>query len=271
MQLKTFRHLWGITDPFQQVFQLIKNAGYSGVEFAAIRIADKNSFKKLLNDFDFEFITQVHTYGETVDDHLASFKALIQQSLPFNPVMINSHSGKDSWGQDEKNEFFASALDYEKEIGISIAHEIHRGRITYNPWDTRDFLLNFADLKICCDFSHWVCVCERLLYSETAIIQLCAESCIHLHSRVGYEHGPQVPDPRAAEYAKHLKAHENWWDIIWRTQQRNQVKTTTMTPEFGPPANSHRKSYTHIPASDVWTISNWMNDRQKQRFNQLFL
>ncbi|MFP5042969.1 sugar phosphate isomerase/epimerase family protein [Parasediminibacterium sp. JCM 36343] len=268
MQLKTFRHLWGITSPFEEVFPAIKKAGYDGVEFKGVKVAHDNAFKKLMTEYDFEFISQIHTYGETVDEHIASFKELIEISLPLNPILLNSQSGKDSWGKDQKNEFVERALAYEKEMGIPVAHEIHRGRITYNPWDTRDLLLAYNDLKLCCDFSHWVCVCERIIDSEIDIIQLCANHCIHLHSRVGYEQGPQVPDPRAPEYARHLAAHEKWWDIIWQAQREKQFKTSTLTPEFGPPDYHHTLPFTREPVSDLWEICNWMNDRQKERFTQ---
>lgn len=267
MKLKTFRHLWGITDPHDEVFPIIKKAGYDGIEAKGLRAAEDPEFNNLLKQYEFKFISQIHTYGETVNDHIASFKELIEISLPYNPVLINSQSGKDSWGDDEKNEFISEALAYEKEIGIPVAHEIHRGRITYNPWDTRELLLTFNELKLCCDFSHWVCVCERIIDSEIDIIKLCAERCIHLHSRVGYEQGPQVPDPRAPEYALHLKAHESWWDIIWKSQEDRGMEISTLTPEFGPPPYHHTLPFSNYPVSDVWEICDWMKDRQKERFN----
>ncbi len=269
MKLKTFRHLWGITGPFQNIFPRIRDAGYDGIEYKGAAAAKDASFKRLLDEHSFEFIAQVHTEGGSVAEHIHSFKTLIQSSLGLNPVLINSQSGKDSWGMDEKLEFISLALEYEKEAGVPVAHEIHRGRITYNPWDTRDMLLAFNALKICCDFSHWVCVCERLIDSEIKIIELCAERCIHLHARVGYEQGPQVSDPRAPEYATQLQAHEKWWDIIWQTQQKKNVAVTTLTPEFGPPEYHHTMPYTRQPVSDLWEVCNWMKNRQEERFKNL--
>ena len=269
MLLQTFRHLWGITEPFEKVFPRIKHAGYDGIEFKGIKVSGDNRFKQLLNTYSFQFIAQVHTSGETVQAHFNSFKELIRASLPLNPVLINSQSGQDSWRMHEKQEFMQLALAYEKETGIPVAHEIHRGRITCNPWDTRDLLLAFPGMRLCCDFSHWVCVCERLLDTETAIIELCAERCIHVHARVGYEQGPQVPDPRAPEYAGHTQAHESWWDIIWKSQFNRGVAITTLTPEFGPPPYHHTMPFTRQPVADLWEICDWMNNRQKERFHHL--
>lgn len=147
MQLKTFRHLWGVNEPFAAVFPSIQKAGYHGVEFKGIKVATGNFFKQLLKEYNFEFITQIHTAGETLQENIASFKALIQASLSLHPILINSQSGKDSWVIDEKKEFIQLALAYEKEIGIPVAHETHRGRVTYNPWETRDLLLAFNSLK----------------------------------------------------------------------------------------------------------------------------
>ena len=41
-------------------------------------------------------------------------------------------------------------------------------------------LERFAELKLVCDFSHWVCICERLIDDQLDIIKLCAERCHHL-------------------------------------------------------------------------------------------
>jgi hypothetical protein len=126
----------------------------------------------------------------------------------------------------------------------------------------------FANLRLCCDLSHWVCVCERLIDSELAIIQQCAQHCIHLHARVGYEEGPQVPDPRAPEYARYVEAHERWWDLIWDAQQAQGHPYSTLTPEFGPPGYLHTLPYTQMPVADLWEICEWQAQRQAQRFQQ---
>jgi sugar phosphate isomerase/epimerase len=268
MKLKTFRHLWGVTLPFEYAFPRIKDQGYNGIEYKGVNVAGDSSFKALLGEYGFEFITQIHTEGDSVDEHYASFKKLIQASLPLNPILINSQSGKDNWTFDQKKEFVERALAYEQQIGIPVAHETHRGRITYNPWDTRDLIMTFSELKLCCDFSHWVCVCERIIHSEIEIIKLCAERCIHIHARVGYEQGPQVPDPAAPEYEMHLKAHEQWWDMIWHKQAGKGFEQTTLTPEFGPSGYHHTLPYTNVPVSDLWKICDWMQQRQIARFNQ---
>ena len=101
---------------------------------------------------------------------------------------------------------------------MPVSHETHRQRYFATPWQTRHILRQFPDLRITCDFSHWVCVCERLLPDMGETISLAAQHCHHIHARVGFAEGPQVPDPSAPEYAADLAAHEAWWEEIWQSQ-----------------------------------------------------
>lgn len=78
-------------------------------------------------------------------------------------------------------------MKIEKEFGITVAHETHRRRIFYNPWDTRDlitkvesifhdeFIFQFPDLKITADLSHWFCVLSNDLDGEMDVISKVAE------------------------------------------------------------------------------------------------
>jgi hypothetical protein len=150
--------------------------------------------------------------------------------------------------------------------GVAIAHETHRGRILFNPWTTSRLLTRFPDLKLCCDFSHWVCVCERLIEDQIGIIRQCADHCLHLHARVGYEQGPQVPDPRAPEYQRHLEAHEAWWRLVWEAQAKRGFRVSTLTPEFGPPDYQHTLPFTRTPVSNLEEICDWQARRQAENF-----
>jgi len=123
-------------------------------------------------------------------------------------------------------------------------------------------------LKLTCDFSHWVCVAERLLEDCGDIIQLAAQRCQHLHARVGFEEGPQVSDPRAPEWARHVAVHEGWWDQIWSAQAKRGLEIPTLTPEFGPAPYLPLLPYTQMPVANLSDICDWMAHRQKNRFEQ---
>lgn len=207
MQLKVYKCLWGVSEINEEAIHVYRTKGYDGIEFKALNAIRYNGFANWLINNDLDFIAQIHTGGFTVQEHLYSFETLINTSLLLNPVLINSQSGCDYWSMKEKCDFIEGALTIENKYKIPVAHETHRSRITYNPWDTATLIHTFSEMKVCCDISHWVTVCERLLTTEEAQINTLAKAAIHIHARVGYEQGPQVPDPRAPEYKNHLKAH----------------------------------------------------------------
>lgn len=152
-------------------------------------------------------------------------------------------------------------------MGVPISHETHRLRYFGTPWQTRHILKLFPELRVTCDFSHWVCVCERLLPDLGETIALAARQCHHLHARAGFEEGPQVPDPSAPEYAAHLQAHEGWWDTIWQSQQARGLAESTLTPEFGPPPYLHTLLHTNVPVADLANVCDWMARRNDSVLN----
>jgi len=266
MKLMLIRHLWGVTGNREELFLQFRELGFGGIEAALPAPQERPQFRRLLTQYAFDFIPQIFTAGTTVPAHIESFCRQIGEAARLSPRFINAHSGLDAWSESESSRFFEAALAIEQTEGIRIAHETHRGRILFNPWITSRLLERFEHLKLCCDFSHWVCVGERLIDDQIEIIRQSAARCLHLHARVGYEQGPQVPDPRAPEYAAHLAAHERWWRLVWDAQQKRGDKTSTLTPEFGPPGYLHTLPFTNAPVSDLWEICHWQALRQKNHF-----
>jgi hypothetical protein len=266
MNLILFRHLWGVAGEWETAFSKFRRAGYRGIESAIPQSADRKRFRALLQKHDLEFLPQVFSRGKTVADHLESLREQIATARRFAPRLINAHSGEDGFSEDDSIRFFEGVLRLEAKARIPIAHETHRGRILFNPWVTRRLLTRFAALKLCCDFSHWVCVCERLITDQLPVIRQCADRCLHLHARVGYEQGPQVPDPRAPEHRRHLEAHERWWRLIWAAQEKRGFRVSTLTPEFGPPDYQHTLPFTCVPVSNLEEICDWQARRQARNF-----
>jgi sugar phosphate isomerase/epimerase len=266
MELKLFRHLWGVAESWETAFPKFKAAGYAGIESGVPELKDEARFRALLATHQLAFIAQIFTSGADVQAHVASFRSQLARAATFSPVLVNCHGGRDAWTAADGQQFYAAALAVEREAPMAIAHETHRGRILYNPWITRDLLQVFPDLKLSCDFSHWVCVAERLLTTEEDILALAAERALHVHARVGYEEGPQVPDPRMLQFAAHLAAHEAWWDQVWESQAARGMTVTTLTPEFGPPLYQHTLPPSGAPVGDLAEICDWQAARQAQRF-----
>ena len=167
-------------------------------------------------------------------------------------------------------DFFASAIAFAESLPVPVSFETHRSRSLFNPWITRDILHALPSLRLTCDFSHWCCVCERLIDTEPEVIDLCAERVHHIHARVGYDQGPQVPHPAAPEYLAALEAHERWWTTIWHTQASRGEHTSTMTPEFGPDGYLHCAPYTQKPVADLDEINAWMAARERNLFSTFF-
>jgi sugar phosphate isomerase/epimerase len=266
MKLQTCRHLWGIDEAWETVFPKIKAAGFTAIECPMPAQAETDRFLKLLKQHGFEYIPMAFTGGTSVAEHVASFKSQIERAKSFGGIKLVVHSAQDWFPMSDANAYFREVLAIEKSTGIAVAHETHRGRLLFNPWQARELFENHPSLMICADFSHWVCVAERQLSPDDAAIKLAIERAIHVHARVGYEEGPQVPDPRAPEYAGAVAAHEKLWDAVWASQRTRGLAVSTLTPEFGPPGYLHTLPYTNVPVANLWDICTWMAQRQRERF-----
>lgn len=272
MDLLLVRHLWGVdlSNGYAPYLKGWRELGYGALESNSRMVPDRELLLRAIREEEFRWIPQVYSNqfagGGTVSAHLASLRQQIEECLDEDPLFINAHTGSDAWTVPEAEDFYGAALELERELGVAISHETHRMRTFGNPWATRAIITRFPELKLTCDFSHWVCVAERLLEDCTDIIELSARQCHHLHARVGFEEGPQVPDPRAPEWSRHLAAHEAWWDAIWAAQRARKIPVSTLTPEFGPWPYLHTTPYTQAPLANLAEICDWMALRQKERF-----
>ncbi|MFD9628962.1 sugar phosphate isomerase/epimerase family protein [Peribacillus muralis] len=262
MELRVLKSLWGMTEPLHEQFKKVKDAGFSGIESPLPREEEENQFKELLEEYEFDYIVQVGTRG----NYIASFEAQVERATKFNPILINSHSAKDDMKYDEQLFFFEKAVQIEKAVNIPVSHETHRGRAMFTPWATARLLKDIKELKITADFSHWCCVCESMLEDQLGNITLAIQRAIHIHARVGYTGGPQVPDPSAPEYKNELRVHEDWWKQICLKRQREGASFFTVTPEFGPPSYMHTLPHTNQPVIDLWEVNDWMKKRLNEQF-----
>lgn len=278
MKLDLFKTLWGHNGTLRQAISEATDAGFSGLEtIVPLDPAERETFTSTLNAAGMDLIAEISTctrpglyvpeFGKSPDDHLDSLEQGIIRSLEASPRFINTMAGSDTWHPEDALKFSRGVLDLEQKHQIAISVETHRGRFTYSPWLARHLLEKIPELKITCDFSHWCVVSERLVLDEDpSLLELVACHAFHIHSRVGYAQGPQVPDPRAPEYAEALAAHERWWDAIWDCMESRGVEITTLTPEFGPDGYLHAAPFTGIPVADLWTINRWTALRQQARF-----
>ena len=131
---------------------------------------------------------------------------------------------------------------------------------------TQRYLEELSALRINADFSHWCCVHESFLEDQEDTLEAVIERADHIHARVGYPEGPQVPDPRAPEWKEALDRHLNWWDKIVARKKREKAEYFTITPEFGPVPYIQTEPYTQKPLADIGEINNYMTALLKERY-----
>jgi sugar phosphate isomerase/epimerase len=271
MELKLFKTFWGFDGGPADAAHLVRGAGFDGIEapVPAGEVA-REAFAAELAATGFDFIAEITTAGSyvpdrsaTPEDHLRDFEAKIVWGKPLGPRFFNVMAGCDAWPAATQTDFFARAVEIAARHDVVCSFETHRGRSFFNPWITRDVVRAVPSLKLTCDFSHWVSVCERLLESEWDTILELAPHAHHLHGRVGYPQGPQVPHPAAPEYADCLASHQRMWEALWTAQIANGYTTTTMTPEFGPDGYLHTLPFTNAPVADLWEINTWMGQTER--------
>lgn len=275
MKLKMFKTLWGHNRSLSTAIAQAKTANFDGIEGPVP--ADKalaGKFKSTIANSGLDYIAEITTAGSyvpdrhaTLNDHIESFKHKLERSMELKPLFITCLGGCDAWPENQSIDFFAQAMEHAKDADILVSFETHRGRSFFNPWTTERIVDQLPDIRLTCDFSHWCVVCERLMDSEIEIIKKLAAHAQHIHARVGYDQGPQVPHPAAPEYKYALKAHQSWWEIIWQAQNLNAYQTTTMTPEFGPDGYLHLIPFSEEPVADLWEINRWMGEMERVHFN----
>ena len=104
----------------------------------------------------------------------------------------------------------------------------------------------------------------------TQVIEDLAPQFHHVHCRVGYDHGPQVPDPRLGQWLAYTEGHERWWDCIWRAAEDRGDSEVCFTTEFGPPNYQICKPEDNTPLADIWDVNHWIALRRQERFAQIY-
>ncbi len=263
MQIKFFGSVWGYVDSsseYDAKFARLKAAGYDGVEGGPPEV-EPSAWSELLAKHQLEFVGMIFPF--TGEDFVKQLKAI----LPYKPIMLCVHSGRDRMTFEDGCQYLETALAAEKDHGVPVAHELHRGRMFCNPWQTVRYVEKFADLRFCADFSHFVTVCESLLNDHVGdMIAPIIDRSIEIHARVGHEEGPQVPDPRAPEWAQHVETHMQWWDRIKAAREADGSAVLPVDPEFGGDPYLPRLPYTQTPMIDLWDVRLWMVKQLKQRW-----
>lgn len=245
-----YKTLWGVdinltsAKSIEDKLLLFKSSGFEGVEVATgfFPKEKKALFLECLRSLQMGIITQIHTTGYPVtsfdvNEHFDDFKLKIEDSMSWNPKLINSHTGKDDFTLEEQFRLFTKISEFELKVPeILICHETHRQRSMFTPQLSNLYMKNFLKLNFTADISHWVLVNERLCDETTdrewlKIINQLSKKTGLIHARISSPQQIQVIDPFSADNKDNLEYFTKIWKQIVSESERPVIY---IDPEFGP-------------------------------------
>ena len=241
--------------------KMAKDAGFDGIETGVpADEKERATMRSLLKEMGLELVAQQWTQGTGAAEHARSFEEQYRRGVQLSPLLVNSHTGRDIFSLKENLVIFEKAAALEKELGVPVAHEIHRGRVTFSAPSTMRLLDALPDVRLTADFSHWCCVHETLLEDQAESVERAIARAFHVHARVGHAEAPQVPDPRVEEWRPARDAHLRWWQAIVDRRKAAGAASLTVCPEFGPAPYMVTLPGTGRPIADLWEVNRYMKD-----------
>lgn len=259
MELKFVCPYWGQEGISGNDFvKKVIDSGYDGAE---INIPDDNAFEKSIlkatEQAGFNLIAQqwLPPANESLDAYKKRFIERLIYLGSFNPIFINSHTGKDYYSFDENCQIIDEAFDFQERTGLKIVHETHRGRFNFASFATKPFLEKYEKLYLNADFSHWCNVSESFLEDQQDTVAMAIPSIHYIHARVGHTQSAQVNDPFAPEWETTLQIFVRWWKQIIKKAEARGEKVFYICPEFGPFPYMPYLPYTNMPLNDQWKLN----------------
>lgn len=264
--LLIFATNWGFSGSWDEFALKVKQAGYDGMEiWWPGDEKDRNELFTALDKHKLKIGFLVGGGDKDFQKHLAQFQQSLSAAAKAKPVYINCHSGKDFFSFDQSKQFMDFTEKVNKETGVPIYHESHRGRILFAANITRQFIEKVPALRLTLDISHWCNVHESYLSDQEETISLALSRTDHIHARIGHPEGPQVSDPRAPEWKQAVETHFNWWDKVVE-RKKKEGRLMTFLTEFGPPDYMPTLPYTRQAVANQWDINVYMMEVLRKRY-----
>lgn len=259
---------WGNTLPFNNFCKNVKKAGYDGVEMdLPLQKKEKKEILTMLKDNGLLLIAQ---YWQSIEKDFKSnaenYKKHLDNLIDADPFKINTQTGKDYFSIEQNMKLVQLASQKSKSSGIQICHETHRGKFLYSlPVFVEAYKID-PTMCITLDASHWCTVHESLLEDQEDRMKKAIKATRHLHSRVGFQEGPQINDPRAPEWKETLERYFSWWDQVVQLHKK-KANILTVTAEFGPTPYMPLAPYTQKPLAKQWDVNVHMMELFKKRYS----
>jgi hypothetical protein len=239
MQLKFFCPRWGSENLSWETFMLqVKETGYDGIEYAITSDTAASTLEQVWNlaeRYQLQILPQhFDTCSADFSVHFDLYAKWLERIKQYPSIKINSQTGRDIFSFEQNSALISLA-------GPGVIHETHRGKFSYAAHVTKPYLEAYSDLRLTFDISHWVNVAESYLDDQMEAVELAIDHTSHIHARVGFPEGPQIPDPRLPEWQEAVDRHVGWWSKI--AERYGQHDELTITTEFGPfPYLTHKVS-----------------------------
>jgi sugar phosphate isomerase/epimerase len=271
MKIKYFCSWWGLdTLGLRPMLEKVKGAAYDGIEIGIpSETPRRRELRALLDEYQLDVIAhQYQAAGEAFDDYLRSFEEWIDIAASFEPLLVNSHTGSDCWTREQNLRFVEITQKAAQRYGIPILHESHRRHFLYSAPVALEYFQRAPSLMITADFAHWVCVAESLLVGHEMALKEAIRRAGHIHARVGFAEGPQVPDPFSPIWSRELNVFSDWWLRIAQRFRSEGHKCLTVTPEYGPPPYGWISLRSGEPLRDFFEMNLLMKDYLNAHFEK---
>jgi sugar phosphate isomerase/epimerase len=270
VKINIFAPHWGSNDLPAAVFiDKVKAAGFDGIEMSLpLQQAEREDWVRRCADAGLLLIVaQWETvFATSFAAHKTALSELLHNACAAQPVLVNSHTGKDFYTPQQNEELLDLADAIGAQYGVPVLHEIHRSRFSGHPMLLLPYLERRPHLQLTADLSHWCVACESLLDDQPHTLAHTLPRVRHIHARVGHAQGPQVADFRAPQAAGELAAHLAWWDRIIALRRAAGAASVSLTPEFGPAPYTYQLPYTGQLVSDAWEMNVAMLQLLRQRY-----
>jgi len=274
MQIDFFCPIWGSENlDIKSFFIKVKDAGYDGVEMGLPMESERREeVLDLIKQSGLKLIAQHwETSSTDYEVHKNEYRQRLVNLASGRPLFINSQTGKDFFTYGQNAGLIQIADEVSNESGIKIIHETHRGKFSFAVHVTSQFLQNIPELRLGLDLSHWCNVAESYLDDQPEALNLALSRTDHIHARVGFPEGPQVPDPRVPEWKEALDMHVGWWSRVIDQRRESGWTQFTVTPEFGPYPYMTILPFTKQPITSQWEVNLFMMDYLKSALKSIIV
>jgi hypothetical protein len=256
MKVEAYKTLWGMGGTLEDRLRRVKSQGYDGFEDW---VTTHVEMRPVIDKVGLKYMAMVP------GDDLEAFKRGLGEAYDCNAVGCTIHAGRPWMTYQQGLDHLGKLVEATKQVPFPVNFETHRGRLLFEPMSTVQYLTDLPQLFLAGDYSHWTCVTESMLGGFAKQMEIVFQRTRHIHARVGFEEGPQVPDPRVPMWNGYVPKFEAMWDKV-ATHRKGTGSPFTFDPEFGPAHYQWSDPASGKPLADIEEVALWMTERLRKRY-----